>query len=63
MSQINLIYQNSEVTTVAAAGEAPEYGLPGVGRRKRRQQPQTKIGFTVLTSPLPKTAHLVAKSQ
>jgi len=63
MSQMDLIYQNSEVTIVAAAGEDPEYDLPGVGRRKRRQQPQTKIGSTVLISPLPKTAHLIAKSQ
>jgi hypothetical protein len=62
MNQMDLIYQNSEVTIVAAAGEDPSYGLPGVSRRERRPQPQAKIGSTLFITPLSTTRALIANS-
>jgi len=63
MSQMDLIYQNSEVTIVAAAGRDPNYGLPGVSERKRRRQAQAMIGSTVFTNPLKSTDALIANSE
>lgn len=62
MSQMDLIYQNSIITIVAAAGGDPSYGLPGVSRRERRPQPRARIRSTILISPLPKTHILIANS-
>jgi len=33
---MDLIYQNAELTIVAAAGDDPSYGLPGVCEQKRK---------------------------
>ncbi|PMD20051.1 HET-domain-containing protein [Hyaloscypha hepaticicola] len=62
MSQMDLIYQNSVVTIVAAAGEDPSYGLPGVSRRERRPQPRARIRSTVFIDSLPKTNSLISNS-
>lgn len=35
VGKMDLIYQNAELTIVAAAGDDPSYGLPGVCERKR----------------------------
>lgn len=50
--QMDLIYRNSEVTIIAAAGRDPSYGLPGVGHRRRIRQPRAKIGKHFLLSTL-----------
>jgi Heterokaryon incompatibility protein (HET) len=54
VQKINLIYQNAEVTIIAAAGEDPTYGLPGVNHYRKRD-PRisttcTKIGKHFLIS-------------
>lgn len=46
------IYGNAELTIIAAAGDAPEYGLPGVSTTPRAPQPQAKIGKYTLVSTL-----------
>src|SRR3569833_2663823 len=38
------IYANSYVTIIAAAGEGPDFGLPGVTTTARAQQPSIRIG-------------------
>lgn len=35
---MDLIYQNAELTIIAAIGDDPEYGLPGVRTRKRENR-------------------------
>jgi hypothetical protein len=51
---MDIIYQNAELTIIAAAGSDPTYGLPGVGNRKREECARTmcsKVGrhFLVTT--------------
>ena len=41
---MGLIYQLAVVTIVAAAGSNPDYGLPGVTTRSRREQPRARFG-------------------
>lgn len=52
IQQMDLVYQNAEVTIVAAAGNNPSHGLPGVGRRHRSLQPRVKVGKHLLFSTL-----------
>lgn len=59
MSQIDhmdSIYNNASLTIVAACGEDPSFGLPGIGRRQRHPQAQTIVGRHFLISPLHKTS-------
>jgi len=56
---MDLIYQNAELTIIAAIGEDPTYGLPGVSLRKRKPQNLTtcsKIGkqFLIFADSSPK---------
>ncbi|EEU37354.1 uncharacterized protein NECHADRAFT_86266 [Fusarium vanettenii 77-13-4] len=44
IAQMNSIYHNASLTIIAAAGQDPEYGLPGVGSRGRNEQPAVRIG-------------------
>jgi hypothetical protein len=59
--KMDLIYQNAELTIIAAVGEDPNYGLPGVSLRKRKPRHLTacsKIGkhFLISTHSWPKEA-------
>ncbi|KAN0108704.1 HET domain containing protein [Hyaloscypha variabilis] len=61
VGKMDLIYQNAELTIIAAIGEDPNYGLPGVGYRKRKLQKLTtcaKVGehFLISIQASPKTA-------
>lgn len=38
IKQMDLVYSGSVFTIIAAAGQSPEYGLPGVGHRPREEQ-------------------------
>lgn len=49
ISKMNLIYQGATLTIVAAAGNDKEYGLPGVGS-KRKKRPLVRINDTVIFS-------------
>jgi len=53
VSQMDIVYSNAEITIIAAAGDNPRHGLPGVGISHRRPQPSTQIGNTLLRSTLP----------
>jgi hypothetical protein len=44
IQQMDAIYENSELTIIAAAGHDESYGLPGVGFRSRGSQPTVRIG-------------------
>jgi len=51
--KMDLIYQNADLTIIAAIGDNPTYGLPGVGLRKRKPKHLTtcsKIGKHFLIS-------------
>jgi hypothetical protein len=52
IQQMNLIYSNSEVTLIAAAGNNAYYGLPGVSRRPRFQHHYSNFGRHQLVSTL-----------
>jgi serine/threonine protein kinase len=52
LSQMNVIYQNSVITIIAAIGEDPSYGLPGVGNRERTAQPSADVGEHLLVSTM-----------
>ena len=60
--KMDLIYQNSEITIIAAAGQDPTYGLPGVGQRTRSEQGCASIGKHFLISALGDPRGLVKKS-
>ncbi|KAH6676945.1 heterokaryon incompatibility protein-domain-containing protein, partial [Plectosphaerella plurivora] len=55
ISQMDTIYQRAELTIIAAAGEDPSYGIPGVGLRHRRQQLTCSAGdldfWSTMTHP------------
>lgn len=53
VGRMDLIYSCAYLTIIAAAGETPNYGLPGVGNRCRQSQPHGKIGGHILVSSLP----------
>jgi hypothetical protein len=62
VQKMNLIYQNSEVCIIAAAGQDPFYGLPGVGRRNRKRQPRGKVDRHFMVSALVNPQVIIAKS-
>jgi hypothetical protein len=49
LKQMNLVYKNSFLTIVAAAGFDSSYGLPGVSRR-RVGSPHVRVGGRTMTS-------------
>ncbi|KAI2463358.1 heterokaryon incompatibility protein-domain-containing protein, partial [Annulohypoxylon bovei var. microspora] len=54
IQKMDLVYQQSELTIIAAAGEGPEFGLPGVGHRARDAQVSARLGrhtYLVTTEP------------
>lgn len=62
VQMMDLIYKNSEFTIIAAAGQDPSYGLPGVGRRHRGGQGCINIGTHVLVSALEDPKSLINSS-
>jgi hypothetical protein len=63
IQNMDAIYANSEVTIIAAAGEDPSYGLPGIGYRSRFCQPYVNIGTSRLVSTLPPPKDIVRSSK
>lgn len=61
--QMDLIYTNAQVTIIAAAGEGPYYGLPGVAGTLRQKQPALKIGNHYIASTLPHGRTIVPESK
>lgn len=46
------IYEDAEVTIIAASGSDASYGLPGVGSTTRLAQPKIKVAGMTLVSTL-----------
>ena len=44
IQQMDAIYENAQLTIIAAAGADENYGLPGVGTRSRTFQPTARVG-------------------
>jgi hypothetical protein len=61
--QMDLIYANAKVTIIAAAGEGPDYGLPGATDTPRRLQPNLKVGRYHIASTLSSAYRLVKTSK
>jgi hypothetical protein len=45
---MDVIYQHAYLTIIAAAGDDPEYGLPGIGGNVRNAQPLIRFGSRTL---------------
>lgn len=51
INQMDSIYQNAELTIIAAAGDGPQYGLPGINNRSRGAQRTCTIGnFDIIST-------------
>ncbi|KAJ0124011.1 tol protein [Diaporthe amygdali] len=62
IQSMGFVYENAAVTIVAAAGDGPHHGLPGIGATPRESQPSVKIGSRTLVSiPYPKKEILNSK--
>jgi hypothetical protein len=48
IQSMDVIYQHSALTIIAAAGENPHHGLPGVGETPRKAQPSVTVGTQTL---------------
>ncbi|KAF2803344.1 HET-domain-containing protein, partial [Mytilinidion resinicola] len=44
IQEMDLVYENSELTLIAAAGETPAHGLPGIGGTSRKLRPPIQLG-------------------
>jgi hypothetical protein len=60
---MDLIYANAVATIIAAAGDGPEYGLPGVNGTLRKHQPQIHVCGHLLASTLPHPSRSVSDSK
>jgi hypothetical protein len=60
---MDVVYKNAEITIVAAAGEGPDYGLPGVGNRPRVPQPTIQVKNHLLLSSLPDPCYEIRTSK
>jgi hypothetical protein len=61
--QMDLIYARAHLTIIAAAGEDPDYGLPGLRGTLRSLQSQLKIGLHFLVSTLPSPKWAIKRSK
>ncbi|CZR65432.1 uncharacterized protein PAC_15332 [Phialocephala subalpina] len=62
IQNMNAIYEQSVVTVIAAAGDDPYHGLPGVSATPRKSQPHVKIGSrTFISTPYVKNEILQSK--
>lgn len=63
IANMDSIYADAELVILAAAGEDPKYGLPGVHDRHRKPQPSVNIRNNLLVSALGDPIHLIKKSK
>jgi hypothetical protein len=63
ITRMDQIYADAVVTLVAAAGEGPHYGLPGVSHTSRRQQPGVVVANFHLVSTLESPRDVVLSSK
>jgi hypothetical protein len=62
VSQMDIVYLNAEVTIIAAAGDDPMHGLPGMGTSHRIPQPSAQARGIQLRSTLPDGKFAVEES-
>lgn len=60
--QMDLIYSNAEVTLVAAAGQDPNFGLPGVSLTPRAHQLRAEVGKHTLAFLWSDPKNIIEKS-
>jgi len=63
IARMDEIYAGAEVTIVAAAGDGPEYGLPGVSKAHRGLQPSAIVGNYHFVSSLRPPRDVVMSSK
>lgn len=63
IANMDSIYADAELVILAAAGDNPTYGLPGVQGRTRNPQPSVKLGGKLLISALGDPVQLLEKSK
>ena len=61
VEKMDLIYNNSDFTIIAAAGDGPDHGLPGV-RPRSLQQAYGKVGKHFFVSTMDDPGPIIAKS-
>lgn len=61
--RMDLIYQNATITIIACAGNDSDYGLPGVGLRHRKLQPEAVVGNHLIISTLGDPRTFVTESK
>jgi hypothetical protein len=60
---MDLVYARAHLTIIAAAGEDPDYGLPGLRGTLRSRQSHLKIGHHSLVSTLPSPKRAIKRSK
>jgi hypothetical protein len=63
IQRMDQIYAGAVLTIVAAAGEGPQYGLPGVSQTPRHTQPRALVGNYHLVSSLRSPRDVVLSSK
>lgn len=63
ISTMDLIYNWAVVTIVAAAGDDPSFGLPGVGHRRRLEQPTINLNGQIWVSSLQNPEMVIQSSK
>ncbi|KAK8022607.1 HET-domain-containing protein [Apiospora rasikravindrae] len=62
ISAMHVIYGNAKLTIIAAAGNGPTHGLPGVGSRHREQQQCLTVGNNRFIRTFPHVSHVLGAS-
>jgi hypothetical protein len=63
IQQMDAIYRSAELTIIAAAGDGPDHGLPGINGTPRIPQWTVQVGSHTFTQALPHPGETVAKSK
>jgi hypothetical protein len=62
IQQMDLIYSGAELTIIAAAGDSPDYGLPGVNGTRRAKQEILHVSNHLMVQTLPHPQWSVQRS-
>ncbi|KAL1633604.1 hypothetical protein SLS56_002752 [Neofusicoccum ribis] len=60
---MHAIFRNAWVTLIAAAGDGPDHGLPGVGATPRRPQPHAVVGGRLFVAKYPHPTRLLERTR
>lgn len=63
IQQMDAIYKSAQLTIIAAAGNGPDYGLPGINSTGRLSQQVLRIGDRFIGQTSPHPSILVSKSK